>query len=381
MKPTLIRVITWLPVGGIERRLCAVVPRLRDLGWNAHVICIREEGPLGAQLRAAGIPLTVIPFKSRLSPVGIKALASYFASVKADVVHSHMYRSNIPGTLAARLAGTRAVFGHVHNVDSWDGPRQILMDRLASRFRTATIAVSAAVQRDVMEKLRLPAAKVPVLYNGIDLGEYNPNEALRRETRGTLGISVDTPMFLIPARLHPQKQPLEVLENFVTAFGIQPGISKPGAPILCLAGEGKLEDELRAAARPYSSQVQVLGRRSDMNALYNASDAVVLSSTREGFSNAVVEALACGKPVIAADVGGNREAIVDDRCGWIHPAKDWAALRTQLNEAYTRGVDGLASMAGDCTARASRFSLDQCVAETHRLYAATLPPDLGKAFA
>lgn len=362
--PVAIRVITWLPVGGIERRLVAVAPMLRDRGWRMRVVCIREEGPLAAELRDQGIPVEVIPFRSRLSPTALRKLSSCFRKYGADVVHTHMYRANIPGSIAARAAGVKGIFGHIHNVDSWDNGRQVFMDRLTCGLRTATFAVSEAVQRDVMRRLNLPESRVPVLYNGIDVNAYQPDPTARERFRKELGVPDDCVVFVVPARLHPQKNP----EGVIAACE---AVAKKAENFrLYFAGDGKLRDELRSlvSAHGMDSHVFFLGSRDDMSDVYNGADAMVLSSFKEGFSNAVVEALACGKPVIASAVGGNREAIHNGKVGWIHDAGNMGALAEQMLQAVERGVDGLAGMGTDCRARAERFSLESLVEETHRHY-------------
>lgn len=130
-----------------------------------------------------------------------------------------------------------------------------------------------------------------------------------------------------------------------------------------------MEERMVAAIRDANAgdRVQLLGRRDDMDALYNAADAVILSSQREGFSNAVIEALACGKPVIAADVGGNREAISSWDVGWIHGRGDDAVLTAQIAEALAR-PDKLREMEGACRERGLAFSLDALVDATATLY-------------
>ena len=362
--PVVVRAITWLPVGGIERRLVTVVPKLRDRGWDVRVVCLREEGPLAPELRERGIPVDVIPFPSRLSPRALLTLRGYLRRCGARVLHSHMYRSNVPATIAGRLAGTPVIFSQIHNVDSWDTPRQAALDRLLTRWRTGTISVSAAVQRDVMNRLAIPAEKAPVLYNGIDLDLFRPDAERRRALREQWGVPPDRPLLLVPARLHPQKNPFGVLDAFrqLLASALGP------APILVYVGGGKLEEPLRAAAEDLKGQVLVVGQRDDMPAVYNAADAIVLSSLKEGFSNAVVEALACGKPVIASDVGGNAEAVNSPAVGWIHPPGSPEALTAQLLEACRSGADALRAMEADCIARARHFSVDALVEATHQLY-------------
>jgi glycosyltransferase involved in cell wall biosynthesis len=359
----LLRAITWLPVGGIERRLVAVLPRLAARGFDVRLVCLREYGALAEEVRAAGVPVDLIPLRSRLDPRGIRALAHLLREQRIDILHAHMYRASVPGTIAARWAGTPVVFGQVHNVGTWQGARQVWMDRFLCRWRTGMIAVSEAVRRDVMATLRLPAERVRVLYNGIDTERFRPDAELRRGGRASLGLDEATPLLLVPARLHAQKNPLGVLEAFGRA------VRSAGTGMLAYAGGGPLEGELREAiaAAGLGDRVRLLGSRDDMPALYNAADAVVLSSFKEGFSNAVVEALACGRPVIAADVGGNREALDSAQVGWIHAPGDGEALARQMSEALG-DPEGLRARASDCRRRAMDFSLDRLINETERLY-------------
>lgn len=370
-RPVVVRVITWLPVGGIERRLVAVAPRLREMGWNPRVLCLREEGPLAEPLRDAGIPVDVVPLSSRLSPSGIRAVARYFHQHQASVVHTHMYRSNVPGTFAARLAAVPAIFGQVHNVETWGTVRQKMMERLAASMRTATFAVSGAVQRNVVETLRLPVEKVPILYNGVDTDAFRPDAALGETVRAELGITGEKVVFVMAARLHPQKNHAAVIRAAEKALARMEGSA---LPFFLFVGDGPRREDLeaRVAASPHREQFHFLGGRDDMQALYNAGDVFLLPSLKEGFSNAVVEALACGKPCLVSDVGGNREAISGPKVGWVHGPGDEAALAGQISEAALLGRDALRAMEEECRARAEHFSLDAMVAKTSDFYASAL---------
>lgn len=367
--PGLVRVITHLPVGGIERRLVAVLPRLAAKGWRASVIVIRERGALADELEASGIPIRVMPFMSRFSPPRLREMAAYLRENKTDVLHSHMYRSNAPAAVAGHMAKTPAVFAQIHNVGTWETSRQAFVDRWLCRYRTGIIAVSKAVQRDVIARLRVPESKVPVLYNGIDTDAFQPDPKARERVRGEIGLRADVRMVLVPARLHPNKNVLGMLAAFQRV--IHGGYT--GKARLVFAGAGPMEKDLRKAITEggLAHEVILLGERNDMPALYNAADLVALPSFKEGFSNAVIEALGCGKPVLATDVGGNAEAIVAPAHGWIVPPGDAPALETALAAAFREG-DALATRAPACRARAMDFSLDALVENTHRLYCGAL---------
>lgn len=362
------RVISWLPMGGIERRLVAIMPKLQSRGYKMNLVCTREYGALVGEMRDNGIPVQLIQFNSRFDPGSIWKLRSELIKNKTKVVHSHMYRSSAPATVAAKLARVPAIFSQVHNIDTWQSNRQKFMDKQLSRFRDGVISVSRAVQQDVCTNLGLPESKVPILYNGVDTNEFRPDDVARIRGRKILEVSDDRPVILIPARLHPQKLPLQVLQAFQNVL---PKLTCN--PLLAYAGPGKMEEELKQAIvdKGLQKQVIVLGRRDDMLDMYNASDLVLLSSQKEGFSNAIIEALACGKPVIAADVGGNKEAISTSEIGWIHDCEDFATLEKQLVEALTDWRK-LADRKAKCRERGERFSLDSMVDDTDKLYRSVL---------
>ena len=362
------RVITWLPPGGIEKRLVALLPRLNEPPFRVSVVCLRERGLLAADLEEAGVPVTLIRLRSRLDPWGLRALARWLRDQRVDLVHSHMYRSNVPATIAARWAGVRHVLCQVHNVDTWETRRQRRLDRWLMRWRTAMLAVSEEVKRDVVAALRCSPDRVRVLYNGIDVeafGSIRPQPEMRRE----LGVPSLHRLVVVVARLVEQKGHIRLLRALEALRG-----DLPPTHVL-LVGEGKmratLEREVRA--RGLEKMVTFTGHRDDVAQILALADLSVLPSDREGFSNALVESLAAGVPVVATDVGGNGEAIVHGESGFLVSPDDPDALARTLRTVLVD--DGLRfRMADAARRRARRFSLDTMLEDTRDLYLDFLEP-------
>lgn len=358
----IVRIITWLPRGGIERRLVAVLPRLNKPPFRVSLVCIRERGPLADELEQAGVPVSVVPLRSRLDPRGLWTLARWMREQRIDLVHSHMYRSNVPATISARLAGVRHVLCQVHNIDTWETHRQRIMDRWLMRWRTGMLAVSKEVKRNIVDNLRCPPERVRLLYNGIDIQEYGsvvPGPKLRHD----LGIPEGHRLVVMIARLVEQKKHTRLLEALETIRNELPPTS------VLLVGEGKL---LRALKREVEERrlgdiVSFAGHRNDIPQILALSDLSVVTSDREGFSNAILESLAAGVPVVATDVGGNSEAIVDGKCGFLVKPNDLTglghALKTVLIDDTFRQRMSEASRL-----RAQRFSLDRMLKQTRRIY-------------
>jgi glycosyltransferase involved in cell wall biosynthesis len=366
------RVITWLPPGGIEQRMAALLPRLNQPPFRVSVVCLRERGALADSLERAGVPVVLLPLRSRLDLRGLQTLARWMRDERVDLVHSHMYRSNVPATIAARMAGgwkgiagwkpTPPVLCQVHNINTWETRRQRWMDRWLMRWRTAMIAVSEEVKRDIVANLGCPPERVRVLYNGIDLRAYGTLGA-DPELRWQLGVPDGHKLVAVVARLVEQK-------GHRRLFRALEAVREELPPTrVLLVGDGKLREALENEVRErrLDEMVSFAGHRTDVPQILAQADLSVLPSDREGFSNAIVESLAAGVPVVATDVGGNREAIVAGESGLLVAPGDEEglarAIKTILGDEPLRR-----RMSQAARRRAQRFSLDRMLDETRRLY-------------
>jgi glycosyltransferase involved in cell wall biosynthesis len=371
-KIRVLRLITWLPKGGIERKIVAVLPRLNREIFEAHICCIRERGPLADELEQLGVPVHVVPFRSRLDPIGLWRLHRLIQRHRIDIVHAHMYRANTPATALAILGERIRVIGHYHNVDTWETWRQLQLDSFLARRRDLNLAVSEAVRRNVIEKLHLAEGRIRTLYNGVDTEEFRPLSAEQRETcRQVLGLPRDALVVAMVARLVPQKNHAFVIENARDLLRDFPQM------FFVFAGSGPLETELKNMAVRYGviDHILFLGARDDVPQLLACSDMSILPSSREGFSNTILESLACGLPVVASDVGGAREVIEHGINGYLVEMEPSAAGPRPKAADFVRLVRRLAA---DATLRqrlgaaaretALRFSLDAMVAQTEAIY-------------
>jgi len=358
----ILRIITWLPRGGIERRLVAVLPRLNKPPFRVSLVCIRERGPLADEIEQAGVPVSVVPLRSRLDPRGLWTLARWMRDQRIDLIHSHMYRSNVPATIAARLAGVPHVLCQVHNVDTWETHRQRVMDRWLVRWRTAMLAVSNQVKQDIVTNLRCPPEQVRVLYNGIDIRKYR-SVGHTPGLRYNLGVPDGNRLVVMLARLVAQKKHTRFLQALETIRNELPPTS------VLFVGEGKMLGmlEREVEERRLGDIVSFAGHRNDIPQILALSDLSVVTSDREGFSNAILESLAAGVPVVATDVGGNSEAIVNGECGVLVKSDDQAGLARAIKTVLTD--DTLRQrMSEAARRRAQCFSLDRMLMETRRLY-------------
>ena len=253
----------------------------------------------------------------------------------ADIVHAHGLIGAVVGGFAARLAGLPYLFT-VHNLLPEMNPIQSTLFRELARTASRIIAVSEAVAQTV-ERAGVSAGQIAVVSNGVDLSKFDrPSdvEKVRRE----LGIATGERMLLGVGRLAPEKG----FDLLIEAFTILQ--ARPSDIRLVIVGEGEEMLRLKAQAASLGERVLFPGHRSETAALFAAADLVVAPSRQEGQGIVPLEAMAAGRAVIAARVGGLVETIVDGVTGLLVPTEDphalANALETLLNDPKRRSAMG-----------------------------------------
>ena len=362
MKPKVARIVSYLPVGGVEKRLLALLKRLKE-DFEVEVICIHSRGKLAPLFEEAGIPVTVIPFKSRLHPVSLYRLAFYLRKRKVDIVHTHMYRPNISGTLAARLAGVPVVISNVHNVGHWDTPRQVFMDRLLHPLKDRIIAVSHAVREDIEEKTKVPLEKTVVIYNGVEWESFIKVDESPHQIKTSLKIPPGAFVISIIARLVPAKGHRYLFKAINALEEISVNLR------VLVIGEGSYKSRLEEMARDMDlGSILFLGEREDIPSLLKVTHVSVLPSVKEGFSNVILESMAAGVPMVASEVGGAREAVEPFYTGVLVSPGDVDALKEELLNLLVGLISRkFMGLNGQRTVK-RRFSIKRMVNQTRRLY-------------
>jgi glycosyltransferase involved in cell wall biosynthesis len=273
-----------------------------------------------------------------------------------------MYRSNVPATIAARMARIPVIISQIHNVATWETRRQLWMDRFLCRWRDAVIAVSKEVKREIVSRLRIPESQCHVIYNGVDIQKFDlPRK--NPEQLASLGIPPENTVIIMVARFVPQKNHdaiVRVAKRLAPQF---PRIT------FLMVGDGREREKIERDVRENFLQQHFIftGRRDDVPKLLALADISVLPSFKEGFSNTILESMAAGVPVVASHVGGNAEAVEHDRNGILFKAGDDQALETALSRLIA-DEQLRRKMGKDSRNRAQRFSLDKMARLTEKLY-------------
>ena len=321
-------VINGTDFGGTESALAQIARNLDSRGHEVHVFSLKLPGRTGERLIESGVPLHTLGMDEVVSPWSmLKAVAGLTGWLRAnhvDVVQSFLPRANIVSRLANRLS--RKGRPHLSAERSTDFNRSDLvlyLNRWTSRWTDRVLAVSPSVRDVLVNRDRLPQAKIYVLENGLDLREADNCEEV--DLRSELGVEKDDVLFCAVGRLIPDKG----YKYLLRAIADLPSGRRPH---LALVGEGPEESLLRKVISDLNldSHVHILGFRNDVLGLLKDVDVAVLSSLEEGIPVVLLEAMACRLPIISTDVGGIRDILVDGETGiLVPPAEDWTAERDQ----------------------------------------------------
>lgn len=310
--------LTSMPVGGAETLLVNLVRRLDRRRFAPEIVCLKEPGPLGEML-SAEVPvhsnLLACKYDLRILP----RLMRLMRRPRVDAVITVGAGDKMFwGRIAAHLAGVPVVASALHSTGWPDGVGRL--NRLLTCWTDAFIGVADAHAEHLVSNEGFPAAKVNTIYNGVDCDRFAPQDA--SDVRRELGIAVGAPVVGILAALRPEKNHELFLAG---AKRIREAV--PDAEFVII-GDGPQRALLEglAAELGLANAVRFVGSRSDVPALLAACDVVALTSHNEASPVSILEALACGVPVVASDVGSVRETVVDGETGRLFPAGDQAAF-------------------------------------------------------
>jgi glycosyltransferase involved in cell wall biosynthesis len=365
-------IIGQLEVGGTERHLLNVLPRLRRDSLNVTIYSMRAGGSLENEFSAAGIE-TLSPAHHSRRWVGLIRTAFHLTrtlrTLRPEVVHFFLPEAYLLGGLCSlfapscvRLMSRRSLNDYQRK---WPFARSI--EKLLHTRMNGILANSKAVLAD-LEQEGVNRDRCAVIYNGVaEPARLSANS--RGKIRRDLGLADNVIVLIMVANFIPYKGHRDLLSALAIVRGELPEPWK----LLLIGNDRGIEAELRAQARAASLDRHViwLGAKTDPLDYLSGADIALLTSHEEGFSNAILEAMAVGLPLIVTDVGGNREAVVDGDTGIVVPAQSSGSL--------ARAIVRLASapLLRDKMARSgherviSHYHIDECARRYENLYMRT----------
>lgn len=367
MKKRILQFIGSFHQGGSERQATALSGALKAEGTHdIYVATLNNEGVLRADMAAKGFtdipefPLT--SFFNANFVRQVRSCAAYLKDNKIDLIHTHDFYTNVFGMAAASFAGVKAKVASKRETGGMRSSSQDFVEKIAFGRADAIVANSIAV-RDHLTGRGISPDKIDVIYNGLDLSRFEHAESSREK----FGLPTDDNIrfvTLVANLRHAVKNVPMFLRAAKCVADVVPNTH------FVIAGEGELETELKAMATELGifEQVHFIGRCSDVPSLLSASRACVLTSTAEGFSNSILEYMAAGKPVVATNVGGAAEAVVDAETGYLVASDDDAKTAERLIELLNDDAKATAFGNAGREIIRDKFSIDAQLSNTLRLY-------------
>lgn len=377
-------IIDTLQVGGTEKHLSYILPKLVKKGWVVKVITLSSLAPLKESLISQGVKVqtppewfdsklfTHFPFKMVISALNSLRLCWEFVIDRSSITHFFLPRAYGIGMFAAcltfmkapKLMSRRGL--NYYQQKHW-GFKNI--ELFFHKKCTYILGNSQAVINQLNQDEKVALSKLKFIYNGIPVEDYTQTLS-RSNIRASLKIAEDDPVLIIVANLIPYKGHADLLQ----ALGRYHSAFPKNWKLWCVGLDTGLKESLQGLAKTLGieSNIYWLGSRKDTIDLLKASNIGLLCSHEEGFSNAILEGMAAGLPMIVTDVGGNREAVLDNVTGLVIEPKN----PEQLGQAILTLINNpaLANNLGEAGKKRVKdfFSLEKCVQNYHDLYQSLL---------
>lgn len=336
MKPNVLLFIDSFAQGGTERQVVQLARLLKESGqYRIHLACLKREGVLRAEAEQLGFtdipefPLT--SFYNRNMLAQLRRCAAFVRERSIDIVETHDFYTNIFGMTAAALARTpRARIASRRETEGTKSGAQKWVERRAYNLADAIIANAEAVRQELIRD-GVPGKKIQTIYNGMDTARVAPRPDLSRDEALAL---LNLPrggarrfVSIVANMRHAKKDQATFLRAARRVREVVPEAA------FVLAGEGEMQESLRALAVELglAGRAFFTGRCAHVPELLSVSEVCVLSSSgTEGFSNSIIEYMAAARPVVATDIGGAREAIVEGETGYIVSPGDDEAIAERI---------------------------------------------------
>lgn len=295
------------PTAGTEKQLLQLIKYL-DRNRFQPVLCVLENTEW-LEKTFKDCPVFVVgieSFKKLDSWFSIYRFSKYLKKENVEVVQTYFFDANIVGVVAGLFAGVRKIIGSRRNQGYWITKSKFIIQRILNRFITLIIANCESTKLWANQTEGVSLERIKVVYNSINLEEYTHVDeqqiaSIRKETE----ISEEAVVVGMVANLRPVKNHRMFLKAAAEIVKTYPRVN------FVLVGDGPERDMLRKMAIDLGldGQTFFLGNRADVPAILNIFTVGVLTSSSESFSNTVIEYIASGLPVVATDVGGNKEVL------------------------------------------------------------------------
>lgn len=342
-----------IAIGGQEVVILSLAGRANRSLFTPRVLCLEGTGELGPRFKAAGIPVDVLDHGDGSGIATLVAMRRYLRARRPAILHTHNPTPHQFGALARMVTDIPVLIHTKHGRNQLLTRKGRRLERFAGQVTDAVVAVSLDAAEVARTVERVPPDRIRVIRNGIDVAAITPAPPT---SKGWHVVHV--------ARLNTVKDQTTLLHAARLVLGHQPAFR------LDIVGDGEQREELErlSAELGLGSAVRFHGYQADVQPFLAGVDAFVLSSVSEGIALTLLEAMAAALPVVATDVGGNREVVIPGETGYLVPARDPEALARALITLLSDPARATSFGAAGRARVASEFTLDATVAAYEALY-------------
>lgn len=321
---------------GAEKQIFALAQGLDKNKYDVTIVSLECEGtaPRGL-IEAAGCRLETFIVKRIYGISGIKEglkFKKFLRDEAVDVLLTYHFSSDIWGAFWARLAKVKVVISNRRDMGFWRKRQHVWAYKCINRWTHQIIVNAGQIKQHIINQERLSSDKIQVIYNGVEAiaGKAKTSNQLVKE----FDLASDDIKIVHVANL----KPIKGHEYLLKAFALV--VETHSKAKLLLVGEDKLAGELQKLTKDLGLQKNVLflGKRKDVSQILGLADICVLPSLSEGMSNAILEYMSAGKPVLATNVGGNGELVFDNENGFLVEPKNSEAIRVALSMLIIDGA-------------------------------------------
>lgn len=344
IRPKKIRILFIIDVllgfAGTEKHLYDMVANLDRNIFSCFIVAFHARQSTIDEFEKIGITVMLLPLKKIY---GFRAMRQLFALIKyireitPDIVQTFHLKADTFGVLAAKIAGVSTVVSSRRDTGELKKTQHILLHRIINFFIIRFIAVCHSVAEEIQAKEHIPGNSIRVIHNGVDIHKYHPLFRNSSEARVEIGIPDDAFVVGIVSNFRPEKD----LLTFFRAMSI---LKKDIRNLFIIAsGRGRSPQQQEVGRKidafceenNLSSITVIPGYVKDVRTYIAAMDVACLTPIRnEGLSNAILEKMSMGKPVVATDNGGNKEMVMHGKTGFIVPPGDCEALADRIQYLY-----------------------------------------------
>jgi len=345
------------PYAGTEGQIHALLTHLPP-GYEAE-LWVHQEPCWPEALPFALRRLGLRRLRSPRTFLRLRGLAREVRTRDFALIHTFMADASFAGCLLGRLAGV-PVLASRRDMGIWQTPGLLRAVRFANRYAAGFVANCEAVRQHTVRTERVPPAAVRVIENGLDPGRFA--QPADPDLRRRLALPPGAPVMGLVGNYREIKRHADLVDALALLTGEVSNLH------LVLVGLGLEPVMEHARRRGVESRVRALLHHGDVVPLLRHWDVGVLCSDSEGLSNAVLEYMGCGLPVVASRVGGNPELVADGENGLLVDAGDVHGLAAALARLFADPALRRAMGEASLDRFAGRYTLDRMVAQTTALY-------------